>query len=136
MSRTLSLVKSPALRICLIIAGWVAVTLGVLGIVLPLLPTTPFLLLAAACFARSSARFHDWLLNHRYLGPYIHYYLDGKGIPRRAKIIAIALMWVTMGVSMMIVPLMAVRIILPLIAISVTFYLLRLPTLETPPSAQ
>lgn len=129
MSKTLSLVKSPTARLCLMITGWLAVILGVLGIFLPLLPTTPFLLLAAACFARSSQRFHDWLLNHPRLGPYIHYYLDGKGIPKRAKIAAIALMWTTISVSMFIVPMLAVRIILPLIALCVTLYLLRLPTL-------
>lgn len=129
MSRTLSLVKSPAARLCLVITGWLAVVLGVLGIFLPLLPTTPFLLLAAACFARSSQRFHDWLLNHPRLGPYIQYYLDGKGIPKRAKIAAIVLMWTTISVSMFIVPLLAVRIVLPIIALSVTLYLLRLPTL-------
>ena len=118
------------MRWCLLIVGWLAIILGVIGIFLPLLPTTPFLLLAAACFARSSEKFHSWLLNHKYLGPYIHLYLDGKGIPIKAKYYIISVLWITMAFSIYIVPMLVIKIGLVIIAISVTVYLWRLPNLE------
>ena len=60
------------------IAGTVCLILGIIGIILPILPTTPFLLLAAGCYARSSERFYNWLLNNRILGSYIRNYREGK----------------------------------------------------------
>lgn len=131
--RFLKLNKSPVIRWALLVVGWLAIVLGVVGIFLPLLPTTPFLLLAAACFARSSARFHHWLLNHKYLGPYIHLYLDGKGIPMKAKCYIIAVLWVSMAISIYIVPHLAIKGLLVLIASAVTIYLLRLPNLVIVP---
>ena len=77
--------------------GWLSVALGVIGIFLPVLPTTPFLLLAAACFARSSPRFYHWLVDHPRLGPWIGGYLNGKGIPLKGKVYAIGLMWISIG---------------------------------------
>ena len=70
------------LRYVLLTIGWLSVTLGVIGIFLPVLPTTPFLLLAAACFARSSPRFYQWLVEHPQLGPWIRDYLNGKPTER------------------------------------------------------
>jgi len=90
---------SPLVRGLLIAAGVACVMLGVLGIFLPLLPTTPFMLLAAACFARSSRRFHDWLLANRTFGPLIVEWEKHRAIPRRTKLTAIALMSLTMAVS-------------------------------------
>jgi methylthioribose-1-phosphate isomerase len=75
------------------------VALGVIGIFLPVLPTTPFLLLAAACFVRSSKSFYLWLIHHRQLGPWIRDYLEGQGIPLKAKVYSIALMWLSIGLS-------------------------------------
>ena len=63
--------RNPVIRYVLLAIGWLSVALGVIGIFLPVLPTTPFLLLAAACFMRSSKRFYLWLVNHRQLGPWI-----------------------------------------------------------------
>lgn len=110
------------------VAGICSTALGVAGIFLPLLPTVPLLLLAAACFARGSERLHRWLLDHRHLGPMIRGYLDGQGIPLRAKISAIALLWVSISASVLfLVPLRWVQVLLLGIGLAVTFYLLRFP---------
>jgi len=90
---------SPLVRGLLIAAGAVCVVLGVIGIFLPLLPTTPLMLLAAACFARSSRRFHDWLLANRTFGPLIREWEKHRSIPRRTKLTAIGLMSLTLGIS-------------------------------------
>lgn len=83
----------------LVIIGSVSLVLGVLGIFLPLLPTTPFLLLAAACYIRSSEKLYQWLITHKILGPYIQSFRSGNGIPIRAKIMAIAMVWLSFGFS-------------------------------------
>lgn len=90
---------SPLVRWLLITAGAICVVLGVVGIFLPLLPTTPLMLLAAACFARSSRRFHDRLLANRTFGPLILEWEKHRAIPRRTKLTAIALMSLTLAVS-------------------------------------
>ena len=100
-----------------------------IGIFLPLLPTTPFLLLAAACFARSSDLFHTWLLTHKRFGPIISGYLDGSGIPARAKTVSIAMIWLTLPPSaLLLVPIAWVQALLIILAIGITIHLLRLPT--------
>lgn len=123
--------RNSLIRKVLIVAGTLFVGLGIVGIFLPILPTTPFLLLAAACYARSSERFYRWLLNHRWFGKYIRTYQEGKGIPVKAKALSISLIWLTIFSSVIFVvhPLI-VRIILIVIAIGVTIYLLSLPTLR------
>jgi uncharacterized protein len=80
-------------------AGWFFVGLALLGVVLPVLPATPFLLLAAACFARSSPRFHRWLLEHRSFGPLVREWQEHHSIPYRTKLFAIGLMAVSIAVS-------------------------------------
>ncbi len=92
--------KTAVLKHTLNIIGIVAVFLGVLGVFLPLLPTTPFLLLASACFARSSTRLHGWLLTNKLFGSYLSDYEQGKGIPLKGKIMAVGLLWVSMAYSM------------------------------------
>lgn len=112
----------------LLCAGFVFVALGALGVVLPLVPATVFFLLAAACFARSSQHFHEWLLSNRVFGPYIRTYRDGTGIPRRAKLMTIAALWLTIGFSSWFVAnTVALRVLLLGIAAAVTLYLARLP---------
>lgn len=91
--------QSRALRAVFVALGMSALALGIAGIVLPVLPTTPFVLLAAACFARGSTRFHDWLLAHPLFGPMIEEWQQYGSIPWRTKIVAIVLMSTTLGVS-------------------------------------
>jgi uncharacterized membrane protein YbaN (DUF454 family) len=111
--------------------GILAVGLGIIGIFLPLLPTTPFLLLAAACFIRSSDRLYQWLIHNRWFGSYLRNYREHRAIPLRAKGIALVLLWTTMTYSVFgLITHWAVRVILLLIATAVTLYLLRLKTLS------
>jgi uncharacterized protein len=119
------------LRWLLIIVGTISVFLGLLGIILPLLPTTPFLLLAAASFARSSDKFYNWLLNNRIFGSYIRNYREGKGIPIKVKITAIIFLWSTILITALIfVPILAVKILLIAIAMGVTIHILKLSSLK------
>jgi len=119
------------LRILLVTAGTSCVGLGIVGIFVPVLPTTPFLLLAAACYARSSQRFHGWLLNNKWFGSYIRNYLEKKGITLRAKIITLTLLWITIGVSVAFaVETLALKLILLIIAIGVSIHILSLRTLK------
>ena len=113
----------------LIAGGTVCVGLGVLGLLLPLLPTTPFLLLAAVCFARSSPRLLHWLNHNRWFGPYIRDYRAGLGIPLREKILTIAAIWLTISVTIVcFIELVWVRALLLAIALAVTVHLLRIET--------
>jgi len=121
--------RNPAIRFALLVVGWLCVALGVIGIFLPVLPTTPFLLLAAACFVRSSKRFYLWLVLHPRLGPWVRDYLDGQGIPRRAKGYALGLMWLSIALSCYLVPLPWARAFMLTSAVLVSIYILRQKTL-------
>lgn len=116
-------------RYLLLTIGWLSVLLGVIGIFLPVLPTTPFLLLAAACFMHSSTRFYDWLVSHPRLGPWIHDYLEGQGIPLRGKVYAISLMWLSIALSCYLVTMMWARAFMLTSAVLVSLYILRQKTL-------
>ena len=113
----------------LIFAGTVCVALGVLGMFLPLLPTTVFLLMAAYCYSRSSERFHDWLLNNRLCGSYIRNYKSGQGISMRQKVTTISILWVSISVSIWLLGgKFWVTLLLLAIAIGVTLHLVLLKT--------
>lgn len=116
-------------RYLLIAAGTLAVGLAILGLFLPILPTTPFLLLAAFLYARSSERFLHWLLTNRVFGAYIDNYRRGLGMPRREKILTITALWLTIGFSAFYVAEAAwLKVLLFLIATGVTVHLARIPT--------
>jgi uncharacterized membrane protein YbaN (DUF454 family) len=106
------------------IGGFLALILGIIGIVIPILPTTPFLLLASAAFAKSSQRFHKWLLNNKVLGFYIRNYKEGKGMPIKIKILTLSLLWLTIMISFFLISLLWVQILLICIAIAVSVHII------------
>ena len=101
--------------------------LGVIGIFLPLLPTTVFILLAAACFARSSERFHSWMIEHPHFGEILRNYQSGQGIELKVRNRALLVMWFFMTISMLILYQVWSTILLLTIGTLVSIYLLRLP---------
>jgi uncharacterized membrane protein YbaN (DUF454 family) len=112
-----------------IVLGFISVALGFLGIFLPLLPTTPFLLLSAYLFAKSSVRWHNWLLNHKRLGVYIRQFQVDKSIPLRIKIISISMLWITITCSAFFaVDKLGIRLLLFAIAIGVSIHILSFKT--------
>ena len=123
--------QSAILKKLLIIAGTFCVILGIIGIFLPILPTTPFLLLAAWCYARSSDRFYNWLINNKWFGSYIKNYREGKGIPIKVKLLSIALLWLTILFSIFfIIDNNYIKIILLIIAIAVTTHIITIRTMK------
>jgi len=126
-------IRQPVVRYIVMGLGWASVILGFIGIFLPVLPTTPFLLLAAACFVRTSPRFYQWLVEHPRLGRYLVYYLDGKGMPVKAKVYTLLLMWTMLLLTaFVLVDRPMLHYLLPAIGVGVTIYILRLPTLRLP----
>ena len=107
-------------------AGGASLVLGVAGIFLPVLPTTPFILLAAWCFSRSSDRLHNWLVSHVHLGPIIHAWQEEKAIPRRTRNWILALLWVSLGFSAYVLGEPWLTALLLLLGLIPTVILLRL----------
>ncbi|HEY8608841.1 MAG TPA: YbaN family protein [Noviherbaspirillum sp.] len=118
------------MKFLLNLVGCVAVVLAVIGIFLPLVPTTPFLLLASACFLRGSERMHRWLLQNRLFGEYLHNIESRRGMPMRAKLITLGLMWPSLAWSMYLVGEMAVVVALAAVGAGVSIYILRMKTLR------
>jgi uncharacterized membrane protein YbaN (DUF454 family) len=120
------------------VTGLVCVGLGAIGIVLPILPTTPFLLAAAACFCKSSTRLYNWLINNKWFGEYIRNYKEGKGIPMKTKVVTLTFLWATIGVSTIFIlshllpPLLVLpmQLIMLAIATGVSIHILILPTFK------
>jgi len=118
---------SRLMRLVFLWLGFVALLLGALGVVVPVLPTTPFILLAAACFARGSERFHRHLLAHRIAGPIVREWEEHRSMPPGVKAWAFALMVVSFGVSLLLVPSAWHRLMLLAIAAVLAFFLWRVP---------
>jgi len=120
------------------IAGTICVVLGAIGMVLPILPTTPFLLAAAACYYKSSERMHRWLLTNKWFGEYIRNYTEGRGLPMKTKIAALTVLWITIVFSTVFIldRLLPTQLVLPMqlimvaVAIAVSIHILRLPTFK------
>lgn len=112
-----------------VIAGSLSLALGLIGLFLPIVPTTPFLLLTAFCFARGSERFYVWLLTNRYFGSYIRAWRNNEGVPFAVKVYALLLLWYVLAMSaFFFVPLWSVRILFLLVGVGVTIYIVQLPT--------
>ncbi len=124
--------KKRVVRALLLVAGTISLALGAVGIFLPILPTTPFLLVAAACYLRSSERMHKWLINNRWFGEYIKNYQAGKGIPMKTKIVALTVLWASILYSTFFIvdEILVVQLVLVVIACGVTVHLIRLPTFK------
>jgi uncharacterized protein len=112
-----------------LILGFISLILGIAGVFLPILPTTPFLLLAAACFSKGSKKLYNKLINNRLVGAYIKNYREGKGVPIKVKVLTLLLLWISISyTAIFIVEFLFVRILLLLIAIGVTGHLLWVKT--------
>lgn len=112
-----------------LISGFLLVAIGVIGIFLPVLPTTIFLILASACFVKSSPKANEWLRNHRVLGIYIKNYQDKTGLTIKAKIFNIAFLWIMILLSAFyLTDEFYIKVVLLLIAVGVTIHLLMIKT--------
>jgi len=106
-----------------------AVVLGVIGIIIPGLPTTPFLLVAAVCFSKSSQKYYIWLTSNKYFGKYIDNYRTGKGVPLKIKIVSVLILWATiLSTVTFSIKNIYLKALLLLIASAVTFHLYKIKT--------
>jgi uncharacterized membrane protein YbaN (DUF454 family) len=124
-------VKNPILKGVLLGSGFLCVFLGLLGIPLPVLPTTPFLILAACCFSYSSEKFYNMIVENKHFGASVRNYLSGKGIPLKAKIAAISLLWISLGLSMWLINKFWLYVVLLVVGTLVTWFIIRKPTAES-----
>jgi uncharacterized membrane protein YbaN (DUF454 family) len=114
-----------------IVVGTIALVIGAIGLFLPIIPTTPLVILAAACYYRGSDRLHNWILSSRWFGETVKNYQEGRGLNRDTKVRAISMMWAMILISAgFFVSNLFVRVAIICVAIGVTVYLVRLPTLE------
>ena len=121
--------KKTIKKYLLIISGSLSLLLGIIGIALPILPTTPFLILAAFCYLRSSKRLYDWLTGHKVLGPYIVNYIKYRAVLKKTKIIAIVMLWASLLVSILVVNNLHVRLLLLVVGLAVSIHIASLKTL-------
>jgi uncharacterized membrane protein YbaN (DUF454 family) len=118
-------------RALFVILGTIFLIIGGIGIIIPVLPTTPFLLLAAACYIRGSKRIHHWMINNRIFGEFIRNYMERRGLKTRQKAFTITFLWLTITLSIYyIIEDFLLRILLVLIALAVSVHILMLPTLK------
>ena len=109
--------------------GTISLILGTVGIFIPILPTTPFLLLASYCYIRSSKKLYNWLINHKVFGKYIYNYLVHKSVKKSAKITALTLLWLSLGVTIYLMKNFYISFILILIGTAVSIHIISLKTL-------
>lgn len=127
----ISPIKNPIIRTLLLIAGFISLILGIIGVILPILPTTPFILVSAAAFARSSQKFHDWLHQNPLFGKLLRDYREKHGLELKYKIYILTILWLTLSsTAIFVVDALALRIMLFSIAIAVTVHISRFKTLK------
>ena len=120
------------MRIFLIIVGAISLALGIAGMFLPLLPTTPFLLLSAAVWVKASPSLYEWLLNHKLFGEYIRNYREHRAIPLSMKIVSVSLVWLTIGYCIFAVveEWWWAQVLMALLAIGISWHILSFKTLK------
>jgi hypothetical protein len=126
---------SPALRAVLLVVGTASLALGVIGIVLPILPTTPFLLVTAACYARASTRLYRWLIGQRSLGPVITEWRRSRSLPPGVKTRALLVVAMTFSLSVILVDVLALRVGLVATGVVLAAFLYRIPTAQPLPTS-
>ena len=114
----------------MIILGTLSLVIGAIGIFIPVLPTTPLLLLSAYFYLRGSRRHYDWLLNHRIFGMYIYNYINYRAVLLSTKIFSFILLWASLAISMALIEMQTIRFILILVGVSVSIHLYLLKTLS------
>jgi len=118
------------IKILLIISGCISLALGIIGIFLPIIPTTPFLLLSAALFFRSSPQLYHWLLHQKYLGSYIRNFREHRAIPLQAKIISVSMVWCTLVYcAITVTDVILLRTLFIALAIAISWHILSYKTL-------
>ena len=131
-SPSIRLHDSRVVRYLYLAAGFAALVLAVAGVVLPILPTTPFVLLAAACFARSSKHFHDRLLANRIAGPIIREWVEHRSIPRQVKRWVYFLLAISFGSSILMMPSVWHQVMLAVLGVILVAFIWRIPVRDLP----
>lgn len=126
---------SPVWRAVLLVVGTISLAIGVVGILLPVLPTTPFLLVTAACYARASTRLYGWLLGQRSLGPIIAEWRRSRSFPPGVKTRALVAVAITFGISLVLIDSLMIRVVLLIVAAILMTFLARIPTAQAGPSS-
>ena len=121
--------KASFKKYLLIVIGSISLGLGAVGVAVPVLPTTPFLLIALFCYLRSSRRLYDWLIHHRLFGTYLYNYVTYRAVPRQTKIGALVFLWAGLVTSIILVDALFVRLILLAVGIVVSIHILSLKTI-------
>lgn len=133
-SEEVRLAGSGVARLWYLALGHLSLVLAVLGALLPLLPCTPFLLLAAACYARGSVRFYNWLLNNRHFGPAIVNWKRDRSIALKHKVMAIAMIIVSLTLSVLLTPHLAGKVTTVVLGTVWIVVMLRIPTRRSDPA--
>jgi len=116
-------------RLLFTILGTLFLGIGCIGLILPILPTTPFLILAAACYVRGSYRIYRWMMRNRLFGEFIRNYLEGKGITSRQKVFTLALLWLMIAITIFyMIENIIIRLLLLTIALAVSIHIVKIPT--------
>jgi len=115
-------------KLVLNLLGCICIVLGAIGIVMPGLPTTPFVILAAACFSKSNPKVYQWLRKNRYFGPYIEHYRTKQGVEKKLKIVSIIFVWLSLAVSMAILQTIWAFIFFPIMGACVSIHIALIKT--------